>query len=583
MKNKKIVISVIIAVVILALVGTVVAAGLSDNGLTAKNICVLDTEISGKTPEEAIEIITNAYIDTDPVIDVVCGENKAQIKFSDFAQIDTEATAQSVYMADRGNIFKRAFVKLTPFIKRTLPLVVVTNEEMLNEKINEVFSADGITYEEETYEISNDKLTVTAGHSGMEIKIENADKLPELLKEGKSIELVAVSTEKIYEGVDVDALYSKVCTKPVDAYYDKEEGKLVPHIVGYEFDKEEAKSVLSKLGENEKAEITLTVTMPKVLDADITGAMFKDVIASYTTNYNAGDTNRSYNMYLAASKVNGTVLEPGAVFSYNRVVGDRTVAAGYKIAKVYEAGRVVDGLAGGICQVSSTIYNAALYANMDIVERKNHSFPVSYTPMGQDATVAQGFIDFKFKNTFSRPVKITASVSGGVCRVEILGIKEQNIKVEIYNNTISQTPRPVNYEEDPSMEKGVEKVIQSGNDGYTVTTTRKVYVNGKLVKTEKMPTSYYSPLAKIIKRNTAEEPVENPEETTENPEGQENPEATEQPSENPVDVPTDVPVDVPTDVPVDAPADIPADVPSEVVPDGQQTEQSVLQQEETIE
>ncbi len=526
MKNKKVLIPVIAAAVVLILGIAIVALGSSDDGLISKNVYVLDAELGGKTREEAVEIITKEYMEANPELEITCGENSAELNFSDFGQTDFDATAQNAYLVGRGNIVKRAFSKIFSF-KKVVPLSLVINENILQQKIDEAFADTGKTYVKEQYKIAEDKLVVTAGRSGDVIKTEKLDEIIKSLSLNQNVKVEAVSTYKEYEGVDVDALYEKVCRDPKDAYYDKEGGKLVPHVVGYSFDKSEAKKILGALNEGEQTEIVLTVTMPEVLDADLTGKMFKDVLASYSTNYNPGEVDRTYNMLLAAKKVNGTVLEPGAVFSYNGVVGERTVAAGYRNAKIFENGRVVDGLAGGICQVSSTIYNAALYANMGIVERKNHSFPVAYTPKGQDATVAMGFIDFKFRNTSSRPVKLTASVSGGICRVEILGTKDENFKVEIYNNIISQRPRPVTYEEDPTLEVGVEKVTQTGNDGYTVTTTRNVYVNGQLVKSEKMPTSYYTPLEKIIKRNSGDSETEEPVEA-ENPGVNENEQPTEE-------------------------------------------------------
>ena len=138
---------------------------------------------------------------------------------------------------------------------------------------------------------------------------------------------------------------------------------------------------------------------------------------------------------------------------------------------------------------------------MGIVERKNHSFPVSYAPMGQDATVVMGAIDFKFKNTMSNPVRITCSIQGGNCTVSIMGIKEKNFKVEINNVITGSTPFGVEYQHDETMEMDKEKVVQNGSNGYTIKSTRTVYENGTVVKTESIPSSYYIPLKKIIARN----------------------------------------------------------------------------------
>ena len=135
---------------------------------------------------------------------------------------------------------------------------------------------------------------------------------------------------------------------------------------------------------------------------------------------------RTTNLKLAAGKIDGTVLLPGEVFSYNNVVGERTISAGYKDAAIYLNGQVVDGLGGGICQISTTLFNAVLFSNLEIVELYNHQFVPSYATAGRDATVVYGLTDFKFKNTRTYAIKIKAGVSNGIATISIYGIKEEN-------------------------------------------------------------------------------------------------------------------------------------------------------------
>ena len=154
-------------------------------------------------------------------------------------------------------------------------------------------------------------------------------------------------------------------------------------------------------------------------------------------------------------KINDKVVLPGETFSYNKTLGERTPAAGYKNAKVYENGEVVDGIGGGICQISSTLYNSVLKANMDIVERRNHQFVTSYTPAGRDATVVYGLTDFKFKNTRKTAVRIKASCSNGIATVSIYGIKDENeYDVSFNTKTISTIPFTVKYVDDNSLPAG---------------------------------------------------------------------------------------------------------------------------------
>ena len=153
---------------------------------------------------------------------------------------------------------------------------------------------------------------------------------------------------------------------------------------------------------------------------------FPDLLSSFSTRYSTSAVDRTTNLRLAAEKINGTVLMPGETFSYNQVVGARTIAAGYKEAPIYVQGKVVDGLGGGICQITSTLYNAVVLANLEIVERTNHQFVPSYVTASRDATVVYGSIDFKFKNTRDYAVKLVCSVSGGVASFQIFGLKGDN-------------------------------------------------------------------------------------------------------------------------------------------------------------
>ena len=143
----------------------------------------------------------------------------------------------------------------------------------------------------------------------------------------------------------------------------------------------------------------------------------KGKICSYTTYYKTSQYNRTVNLTLATKAINGAVVQPGETFSFNNTVGPRTAARGYKVAIVYSGGKMVYGIGGGICQVSSTLYNTVLNGGFQVVERWQHSLPVSYVPSGKDATVSWGSADFRFKNNKSYAIKIVATASGGTLTV----------------------------------------------------------------------------------------------------------------------------------------------------------------------
>ncbi len=502
LSKKAIVIIAISAVVILLLTALFVYGGTYNK--IFDNVYVLNTDLSGLTQQEAEDLLIEEYLEADPKVTIKYKENSLDMYFSYFGELDFATTAGEAFKKGRNlGALSKTWSLLTPFTEKRIDFTTYIEKSVIISKIEELQQVDTNAYKDTTYEIIDDVLHITSGRSGDYSDVDKAvSQIADGMKKLQDTEItLEVKQNKVYEGVDVQKIYDAVCTEPKDAYYDEKDGKIVPHVVGYSFDIGKVKKLVEGIGENETVSIPLTVRLPEMTEAKLTGEMFSDTLASYSTKYNPGEVDRTYNMFLASNKVNGTVLQPGGVFSYNKVVGERSVAAGYRNAKVFENGRVVDGLGGGICQVSSTIYNAALYANLEIVERKNHSFAVAYTPMGQDATVVMNQIDFKFRNNTKYPIKIVSSVSGGLCTVSVLGTLDQNYKVEIVNTITATKPYGVTYVQDDTLAFGEEKETQSGQTGYNVATVRKVYLNSELIKTEKLSPSYYSARNQEIARN----------------------------------------------------------------------------------
>lgn len=186
---------------------------------------------------------------------------------------------------------------------------------------------------------------------------------------------------------------------------------------------------------------------------------FQICFGSFSTRFDASNKNRAKNIELAAETINGKVLSPGEKFSFNNIVGNTTAAKGYLLAGAYSAGELVENYGGGICQVSSTIYNAVLYANLEIVERYNHSAVVSYVDPGLDATISYGSRDFKFKNSRQYAIKINARANNGILEIEIKGIKEDNeVEIELVSETKEVILTTTKYVYDSTLEPGQEIV-----------------------------------------------------------------------------------------------------------------------------
>lgn len=287
---------------------------------------------------------------------------------------------------------------------------------------------------------------------------------------------------------DFDAIRDEIATEPADAYLDKETREVVPSVTGVDFDTEAAKAALDASDEGGTVGVPLTLTEPSITTAKLEDNLFKDVLGTGTTSC-AGPSNRWFNIDLAADRVNGTILLPGETFSYNDTAGPYTLSSGYKAAGTYQNGQNVDATAGGICQLSSTLYWVTLKANLETVERRQHMFNGGYMPViGTDATVWSDVYDFKFKNTTDYPIKIEAYLdSSHKLHVTIRGTDTTGIHGEPYSVVISTVPFKNTYKPKDSIPVGSEPVRDtnfSRYNGYTVDVYQKlVDANGNTVDT----------------------------------------------------------------------------------------------------
>ncbi len=233
---------------------------------------------------------------------------------------------------------------------------------------------------------------------------------------------------------DFESLFWEIAVLPSDAYY-TETFEVVPEVVGYGFDLDEAKRLWDAAGVGEQVIVPLITVQPEVTAAELEAVLYRDVLGSQLTYYYGSTSERINNIRLAASKLDGLILLPGETFSYNDTVGQRTQEAGFQYADAYSDGQVVSELGGGICQVSSTLYGATLYARLKIVSRQNHYFKVGYLDYGLDATVSWRQPDFKFRNDRDYPIKLAAYLNEDdlSLAVEIWGTDVDGVTVRLYH------------------------------------------------------------------------------------------------------------------------------------------------------
>ena len=231
----------------------------------------------------------------------------------------------------------------------------------------------------------------------------------------------------------------------------------------------------------------------------------------YTTSFSDSTKNRKYNIRFGADKINGTILKPGEVFSANDTLGKRTRKNGWKNAGAYEGGEVVQQAGGGVCQLSSTLYNAVLYADLEIVERRNHSMPVHYVMRGRDATINSvgNIIDFKFRNNTSGDIIILAYTEGNNLHMEIYGLPfetDEYDRIEIRTKQTGSQGIKTEYTYDDTKKETYKKTTSNGSKGYTVRTYKDYYKGETLVKTDDLGLSVYKMFPKKVTVGTI--PVE---------------------------------------------------------------------------
>lgn len=231
------------------------------------------------------------------------------------------------------------------------------------------------------------------------------------------------------------------------------------------------------------------------------------VMVSFSTTVSPALPDRVHNIRLGASTINGYLLAPGELFSFSAIIGETTREKGYREAPVIVGEELLPGLGGGLCQVSSTLYNAALLANLTIIERSNHSIAIDYLPIGRDATISIGEVDLKFKNNRDHHILIGAELQEGQLTFRLFGppMEEQ---VEIVSSDIVRVEPPVRYEKSELLPTGKRKLVQQGKPGYSVKTWRVVYRNEEEISRELLSHDYYQPTASVYQIGTGRLPTD---------------------------------------------------------------------------
>ncbi|MBU3181933.1 VanW family protein [Clostridium psychrophilum] len=267
------------------------------------------------------------------------------------------------------------------------------------------------------------------------------------------------------------------------------------------------KDIISKISGNIKTPDIFVQAEIKTLSAIKTKEKLQTIntkLSSFSSNFSTSSYGRSTNIILATNSINKTLIMPGESFSFNAKIGKRTAAKGYKPAPVDIGTKVSSDYGGGICQVSTSLYNAVIRSNIKSTERNHHSIPSTYIPLGMDATVDWGNLDYKFKNTLEYPVYIESTVNNKVLTFNIYSNSSLNNKSYTLVNDVYNTikPGPVQYINDSTLPVGKNVVDQFPLTGYSVRTFKDTIQNSNVISHELISNDHYQVKAEVIKKGT---------------------------------------------------------------------------------
>lgn len=433
--------------------------------------------VSGLTKDEAKKLVENNLdLELNDHLILKYKNYEYYVEIEQFeAKFDIEASVRFAYSIGRsGNVLKDIKDSVSVLMtKIEIDPILTYNAEALIDYIEVIEAQLPDQLEQSSYYVDEDKVVITNGKNGARIYVDELEKT--IVEEVQDISYknacIDIPTFTEYpDKINVQAIHDEVYRQMQNAYFTTEPRMVYAEVTGVDFNVQNVENVIAENPDAEEYAVELSFTKPEITVNDLGMDPFPDLLATYSTKY-VNNPDRTTNLRLASNKINGKVIMPGEEFSFNRVVGRRTKAAGYKDAAIFSDGQVTDGLGGGICQITSTLYNAVVFANMDITSRRNHMFVPSYVTGGRDATVVYGSTDFKFKNSRSYPIKLFSSVEGGVATVSVYGYRNPN---------------------DPEYEISIENSLVKTTATSLVYDAYKVYKqNGAVVNREKMSRDTY--------------------------------------------------------------------------------------------
>lgn len=506
--RKKLLFIVIPSVVILLLAIFLALPLFVSSSTILPNVWIGNVDVGGMTEYEAENALLNQYIPKDTKFSVTF-KHMGHTRRKSFTSKDIDLTLDPKKSSEKAykfghsdNPIKNSWNVLTTFFskKNIVPVPYCNIDKLSDILYNFGVSVHG-EHEDAVYKIENNTFSVTPPIPGQNPDVSDAvKKFISSITAGKFLDIPIVLTTNEQPLITIEEAYKNLYLAPTEPSYQviNNQVTITDPIPGRDADPEKLKALVEQVNTGSPAAIEIIPIMPKQTKNDFEKLLFNSTLSSFSSNYRTSSANRAYNVELAASKINGIVLAADEVFSYNKVVGNANAANGFKIATVFSNGKVTEGVGGGVCQVSSTLYCALLRTGLDIVERHNHSLPISYVPGGQDATVAYNTLDFKFKNNTGAPIKIIATCSNRTLTVSLVGNSTANRYVEVTSEKLSTIPYSITEIPDPTLPLGTRKVLTEGSPGSVYLTRRRIHSADGVFLEEQQTKSKYKAVSSEV-------------------------------------------------------------------------------------
>ena len=498
-----------------------------------KNMTINGIKVNNMSKEEVISKLENKYQkDQDQLLlNLEMNGQKYQIDMKDNVKVNIKDQVNDI-QKKYSNFFTKGYHYLLKHNENIS--IEIKDQKQLNKEIKKSGILDYSTLVPTTYKVEKTKVIFTKGKSGEAVKQKDVyNTIQTALNEYDFNKTLKIKPSSVSEDESVmKTIYKSLSKEGKNATLDKNDNyKIVAEQYGAKYDLDDSISAFNKAKEGKEFEVKAKAIVPSITKEDLEKNLFKDVLGEYTTTVN-GSSVRKNNVRLAGEKCN-VILLPGEEFSYNKTVGKRTKENGFGEAGAYLNGETVQEVGGGVCQTSSTLYNAVVLSNLEVTERTNHTYISSYVPIGRDATVSWGGPDFKFKNNRDYPIKIEASYANNKLTCKIIGTNVDGSYVKFTSERTGDVAYNTKYENDATIPEGQQVTKQAGSNGGKAVSYRLVYdKDGKLLSKKKEANSYYKGHEAIIAVGTmkVEQVPETAPETTPNTEPTQ-PETTIEPSE----------------------------------------------------